>query len=488
MQIMIPYSKDLVPVEIPGERVLFDGKQKMTAADPLWKEKLRTMLDCPTAGPSLAELIPAVCLSPVDPGLAAAGITASARRRRIVILSEDNTRHTPVREILPVLWEYLSSHGVREDEITVLICPGTHRILTEEELENKLGAYAMEHFRVRQHDCREAGSLVRLGSVRIGGLEIPVEVNRTAMEADLLIGLGSIIPHPNAGFSGGAKILDPGCCGPATVSATHTAAAVLDYLPLGMMENAFRDSLETAAKAAGLRFIVNVILNPENEVADLVTGDPVGAHRAGARISREVFGVEIPEPAEILISASFPYDDDYWQCEKAMISGYFAVKEGGIMIVAAPCREGLAHNHDELLSWLALPRKEVVRRIRRLCGGAGDPAGETAGAPETGSGLQAQTGSECLPAAASISENVADQAELTDLVAAAIASGARMVSEIAEIFFVCDGLTDEEVRAMGYRRFPTLQAALDTALRERPEGRVGILPRGGDCLPVVRKV
>ena len=50
---------------------------------------------------------------------------------------------------------------------------------------------------------------------------------------------------------------------------------------------------------------------------------------------------------------------------------------------------------------------------------------------------------------------------------------------------VCDGLTDEEVRAMGYRRFPTLQAALDTALRERPEGRVGILPRGGDCLPVV---
>ena len=62
-----------------------------------------------------------------------------------------------------------------------------------------------------------------------------------------------------------------------------------------------------------------------------------------------------------------------------------------------------------------------------------------------------------------------------------------MVSEKAEIFFVCDGLTDEEVRAMGYRRFPTLQAALDTALRERPEGRVGILPRGGDCLPVVRK-
>lgn len=471
MRIMIPYSKDLLPVEIPGERVLFDGKQKMTAADPLWKEKLRTMLDCPTAGPSLAELIPESGAFPAGPEVSGPGITAAAPRRRIVILSEDNTRHTPVREILPVLWEYLSSHGVKKDEITVLICPGTHRILTGKELENKLGTFAMEHFRILQHDCRDEDSLVRLESVRIGGLEIPVEVNRTALEADLLIGLGSIIPHPNAGFSGGAKILDPGCCGPATVSATHTAAAVLDYLPLGMMENAFRDSLETAAKAAGLGFIINVILNPENGVADLVTGDPVAAHRAGARISREVFGVEIPEPAEILISASFPYDDDYWQCEKAMISGYFAVKEGGIMIVAAPCREGLAHNHDELLSWLALPRREVVRRIRKLCGG-GETRENTTG-PLSGN--------------ADTFESAAEQDDLTDLVAAAIASGARMVSEKAEIFFVCDGLTDEEVQAMGYRRFPTLQEALDTALRERPYGRVGILPRGGDCLPVVRK-
>ena len=91
MRIMIPYSKDLIPVEIPGERVLFDGKQKMTAADPLWKEKLRTMLDCPTAGPSLAELIPGPSLAelipaagptPTVPEICGSGISSCFRESR----------------------------------------------------------------------------------------------------------------------------------------------------------------------------------------------------------------------------------------------------------------------------------------------------------------------------------------------------------------------------------------------------------------------
>ena len=43
--------------------------------------------------------------------------------------------------------------------------------------------------------------------------------------------------------------------------------------------------------------------------------------------------------------------------------------------------------------------------------------------------------------------------------------------------------TVEEADRMGYRYFSDLQEAVDAALAERPEGRVGILPRGGDCLP-----
>lgn len=44
-------------------------------------------------------------------------------------------------------------------------------------------------------------------------------------------------------------------------------------------------------------------------------------------------------------------------------------------------------------------------------------------------------------------------------------------------------MSREEAARMGYRYFSDMQEAVDAAIGERPEGRVGILPRGGDCLP-----
>lgn len=423
MRYDIPYSRELLPVELPEEQVDFTGELRPARLPADWKAELYRCLEEPTAGPALGTLL--------------------RPDQHIVILVEDNTRHTPVREILPVLCRYLTERGCALSRLEVHVAPGTHRILTGEELAEKLGPFAMEHLKITQHDYRDESALVKMEDVSISGMTIPVTVNRAAVEADLLIGVGNIIPHPNAGYSGGAKILCPGCCGRETVSAMHTAAALMGYLPLGMEENDCRDSLEQVARQVGLDFIVNVVLDAENRVAGVVTGDFVKAHRAGAKIAREVFGVPIHAPADILISCSYPYDIDYWQCEKALISGYFAVKQGGIIVLPAPCLEGLAHNHDELSQWLPLSSAEAARRIREIheAGGAGD------------------------------------------LVAAAIALGAATVREKADIYLYTTGLTAAEKEPLGYRCFDSLQSAVDAALAARPGGRVGILPRGGDCLP-----
>ena len=94
----------------------------------------------------------------------------------------------------------------------------------------------------------------------------------------------------------------------------------MGYLPLGQMENQCRDGLEQVARRVGLDFIINVVLDAENRVVDLVTGDFVQAHRAGAQSAKKAFGVPLPCQADILISCSYPYDIDYWQCEKALIT------------------------------------------------------------------------------------------------------------------------------------------------------------------------
>lgn len=423
----IPYSAERIPIWLPEGQVDFTGELQKTEENLSWKIELLEKLEHPTAGAALSSLL--------------------EKDQHIVILAEDNTRHTPVREILPVLCDYLTKCGCGLEQIEILVAPGTHRILTEEELWDKLGSFAMTYLKVSQHDYRDETVLEQLEDVYIGEMRIPVFVNRIAVSADLLIGLGNIIPHPNAGYSGGAKILDPGCCGRTTVSATHTAAALMGYLPLGMEENACRDSLERVAGAVGLDFIINVVLNEKNQVVDVVTGDFIKAHRAGAKRAKEVFGVAIDNPVDILISCSYPYDIDFWQCEKALIAGFFAVRQGGIIILPAPCLEGVAHNHDDLLEWTQMSTGEAQKKIRLL----------------------------------------ADQETEQDLVAAGIALGALMVRDKADIYIYSTGLTQEEIEKLGYTAFAGLQEAVDAALAARPGGRIGILPRGGDCLPYLVK-
>lgn len=423
----IPYSDITLPLTLPEEKVIFNAGLPQIQPMPNWQQILLRRLDEPTSGCALSELI--------------------KPEKHIVILVEDNTRHTPVKEMLPILCNYLCAHGCKLSQLEILIAPGTHRKMTDQELREKLGDFVMRCIRVSQHDYRDESMLVSMGTVTVDDMEIPVQVNRIAVEADILIGLGNIIPHPNAGFSGGAKILDPGCCGEKTISATHISAALMGFLPLGMVNNSCREGIEQVAQRVGLDFIINVVLDSENRVVDLVTGAFVQAQRVGASRAMEAFGVNIPAAADILISCAYPYDIDYWQCEKALISGYFAVKKGGTIILVAPCREGLAHNHDDLLSWLRMNCGEAKSKLRELwkCDEAGD------------------------------------------IVAASIAIGALTVKEHAQIYIYSDGLSKEEISAMGYRGFESIQEAVEAALAENPDGTIGILRRGGDSCPVIER-
>ncbi|BBB48421.1 hypothetical protein [Pelolinea submarina] len=39
---------------------------------------------------------------------------------------------------------------------------------------------------------------------------------------------------------------------------------------------------------------------------------------------------------------------------------------------------------------------------------------------------------------------------------------------------------------LGFKACPSLQAAVDQALAINPDATIGLLPRGGDCLPVLK--
>lgn len=183
----------------------------------------------------------------------------------------------------------------------------------------------------------------------------------------------------------------------------------------------------------------------DGDIVGLFGGDFVEAHRRGASLAREVYKVDIPERADIVVVSSSPCDIDYWQAEKGLIAAYFAVKQGGVIIFAAPCTEGLSHNHPRFREWLALPLSEALERVRK----------------ENPENVQA------------------------DLVAAVLAICNARIRERAKILSVTEGLTVEDIRVLGYEPYPTIRSALGKAIQMFPRGSIGLLPKGGVSLPLI---
>lgn len=426
MLLKVPFGLEAQEFEVSERDLLFSGSMQEVLPLKDIEKSILDQLDHPIGCPPLKEI--------------------ASGKSNIVILIEDSTRNTPLKKILPVLLSYLEGIGIRDRDISFLTAPGTHRIMTEKEIVEKVGIEIFGRYRIDQHDATKPDTLVNLGYVDAGDYSIPVHVNRKALEADLLIGLGDIVPHSDAGYSGGAKIVQPGVCGFATTAATHVSAALLSDIPLGLMENPCRAGIEKVARKVRLSYILNTVKNMDGDIVGLFGGDFVEAHRRGASLAREVYRVDIPERADIVVVSSSPCDIDYWQAEKGLIAAYFAVKPGGIIIFAAPCVEGLSHNHPRFREWLVLPFSEALEKARKE-----DP------------------------------ENVE-----ADLVAAVLAICNARIREKSRIFSVTQGLTEEDIRVLGYEAHSSVSSALDKALEMIPGGSIGVLPKGGVSLPVLR--
>jgi nickel-dependent lactate racemase len=424
-RIAIPYGAGSLEAHVPAGRVLFAGEFEELPALDDFRSALLVRLEQPTGAKPLREI--------------------AEGRTDALILVDDNTRHTPVDRILPVLLDYLNEGGLADGDIRILTASGTHRVMTDDEVTAKVGEEAHGRVAITQHDCRDLDAIVEQDPVSGGNSIIPVQINKRVLYADLVIGLGSIFPHSDAGFTGGAKIVQPGVCGTTTTAATHIAAALLDEIPLGDADSPCRLGMEKVARKVGLDFIINTVQDHQGRVLEIVAGDFVAAHRLGAEVSRRAHGVAVPGPADLVIVSSYPGDIDWWQAEKCLVAAYFAVKPGGFIVFAGPCYEGLVHNHPRLREWLALSHEEGRAKASTI-----DPADADA-----------------------------------DLIAADVAIVNAKIREKATILMVTEGLSDADVALLGYRRMPDLQAAVDHALESAPQSSIGVLPYGGICLPVV---
>ncbi len=283
--------------------------------------------------------------------------------KRVLIVVDDNSRPTPVHAILPPVLDELGAAGVQTSRIEFLLALGTHRFMTDEEIAAKLGRGVAERFPVFNHDWNNPSACQLIGTTFKG---VEVWMNKKVVQADLVIGIGLIMPIDVCGFTGGGKILVPGTCGRITNDEMHwNRVGVPDEQVMGRRDNAVRAAIDEMARKAGLGFIVNVILDPRAGVLHAVAGDMVDAHRRGCELSFEAHSVRLPCQADIVVADSHPFDIDFWQANKALDQAGLAVRKGGALILVTPCVEGFSATHGELSRHGYPPVEEIKRMVEQ---------------------------------------------------------------------------------------------------------------------------
>ncbi len=266
-------------------------------------------------------------------------------KKRILIVTDDNTRRTPLKGILPYVVAELKCAGIKDEQIKILIASGTHRPMTHSELLSKFGKTILSRFKIYNHNWNDKNKLAKINSTIY---EKKICINRLAIESDFIIGIGSIVPHATTGFSGGGKIILPGICGEETTEDMHWKALDFEIKDIvGNYDNPMRKMVDSVAKKAGLKFIVNVVLGKSNKIVGVVAGDPVKAHKKGVEISKGVFGIRIPDLADIVIADAKPMDIDLRQAIKAICAADIVVKKGGVIVLNARCPEGVSPQFPE---------------------------------------------------------------------------------------------------------------------------------------------
>ena len=416
MEFAIKYYKDLVSFQIPDKNVLGEILPNTCPSVESEEKEVKRALSEPFDSPLLSDV--------VRPG------------EKVVIITSDVTRPVPSRIIIPCLLDELRKAGVENKDITVVFGLGSHRKRTEEEQKNLVGEEVYGQVRCidsNPDDC------VHLGTCKNG---TPVDIFRTVAEADRRILVGNVEYHYFAGYSGGMKAIMPGVSSKEAIQANHKNMIRPGAFAGNLVNNPVRDDIEEVRNFINVDFIVNVTLDDHKKIAFAAAGHPVTAHRKACEFLDKIYKKEVKEPADIVVvsTGGYPKDINLYQAQKSIDNVKHIVKKGGIMIVAASCKEG--YGSIPFTKWI----NQYNSPTERI-------------------------------------EEIRKHFELGGHKAAALG----LVQENADIYLVTD-MDDESVTKANMIPFHDIQTAVNHALEKMGKNAtVYIVPVGGSTLPVVER-
>ena len=259
----------------------------------------------------------------------------------VTIAVSDITRPVPYKGetgiLLPLL-KHLESSGIPKQNIKIIVATGMHRASTHEEKVEMYGAEIVEQFTILDHDCENNDLLESIGKTQRG---TNVYVNRDFYSSDLKIATGLVESHFMTGISGGRKSICPGLVDVKTIQKFHGPQYLEDPNATNLIleGNPCHEEALEVAKTVGVDFIVNANLDRDLRLTQVFTGDLVEAHSKAYEMIKGYAEIPLDREFDIVFTHGGYVGRDHYQTAKAGVGALPAVREGGIIILAANNRD-----------------------------------------------------------------------------------------------------------------------------------------------------
>ena len=423
MKVKLAYGKTGLDISLNDDLNVTVVEPKFIPALPEPEAALAGALRSPVGSPPLRELV--------------------KHSDTVGVVFSDITRPTPNDVMLPVVLSELEE--IPRDRIVLFNALGTHRQNSEAELREMLGDEVFDGYRIVQNDAFDSSTQVSLGSTRRGHA---IRLNREFAACDFKILTGFIEPHFFAGYSGGGKAVMPGMAALQTVLGNHDAGMIADPKSIWGVtrSNPIWDEIHEVAHRVGRVFLLNVSLNKEKKITGIFAGDLDEAHERGCRFVRKAAMMPVDHAFDIVITTNsgYPLDLNLYQTIKGVSAAAQVVKQGGAIIVASDCWDGIPDHglYGQLLRESDNPRD----LLERIC------SSPSAQQDQWEAQIQAQ------------------------------------IQLKADVYIRTDHLTDEQIVSALLHPCPSVEETLAQMLdRYGRDARICVLPEGPQTIPYIHE-
>jgi nickel-dependent lactate racemase len=255
-----------------------------------------------------------------------------SRAKSIAIIVDDATRPTPVAKILGALLSHLAESGFSREKITIVVAIGTHETMEKEALETRLGAGVLSRYKVVQHNARQS-DLVPIQIPEDGRV---VKISPEVAQADLRVGISSVLPHPMAGYGGGPKIVMPGICNFEFIRDHHMKHVGHRRSTAGVTKgNPFHEDCMRVARAIRLDFSLNCVYNQKGQIVRIIGGSLEDAFREAVDLCFQKLSHKFEEKVDVTITSTYPHTHGH-QLFKGLSAPDVITKNTGAILLVAP--------------------------------------------------------------------------------------------------------------------------------------------------------